>query len=256
MRGERITGTILFAAVLLVGILFCFVTFGYTTATEDGTTVTESYTPFMQTREVAPKGDLDNPSSTTSTSFFDANMDGTGGITYMRIAGPLFLASMVATAVALTLTILPRTTDTRAGGYVGIAASAGYIFSTALLAVGIQWHLVQSSTVNDVLAKSTGMYLAVVFLLFMLIATGMGLVRSHTRVIYGEARAASNDWDAPFGDDEDGEATPTRLLQCPDCSLVVEVDVGFVPTCPDCGFAGRTIQGETAPLTPTGATAD
>ncbi len=241
MQVARVVGTVFLAMTLVFGTVLAFIPTGEAGYEKDGTRTTETYSFFGKVRENSPAGEPADGVGGTSYSWSDSALDGTGGITYLRWAGPLLIVGLLFTIGGLVLTVVPRTSPSVLGGAIALPGAAFILLAVTLAFLGPYMHgndqLVSRIQVDW---RSLAGVLAVLSIGLSTVASGMGLVRSS-----GSSEAMAAGWDHPTGQ----AWVAGRNLRCPDCSTVVTAGYGVVPICPTCNF-GADYAGPAAPPVP------
>lgn len=179
MSGERVVGTALLAVTLVFGLALSIMPLGETWVDDPdtGTRQTETYGMFSKVRETTPAGEAGDGVG-TQWYYTDPVLDESGGITFLRAMGPLMAAALVLTLVAFVLTVVPKTSDRRFGGWFALPAAVLFLSSIVMVVLGTAMHADMLSgpgpQVDWSMAAST---IAVLGILTITIPAGMGLVR-------------------------------------------------------------------------------
>lgn len=243
MQAARVFGTLLLAMTLVFGTVLAFIPLGEAARDESGTRTTDTFSMFGKDHELSPAGEGADGIGDTRISYADASLDGTGGITYLRLMGPALVGGIVLVLGALILTVIPKTSPTVIGGFVAVPGALLILTSVASAFLGSYMHadhlLGRGAQVDW---NSLATTLAVIAIAASTLASGMGLVNARTRDDLAARWAASAGKSAGW--------IAGRNLRCPDCETVVTAGYGVVPICPSCNF-GADYDGPAAPPVPT-----
>lgn len=245
MKAARVFGTLLLAMTLVFGSVLAFIPLGDAAYEKDGTRTTDTYSMFSKYRETTPAGEEADGIGGSEISYSNPTLDGRGGITFLRLMGPILVASMVLVFAGLLLTAIPKTSPSVWGGVVALPGALLILLSVVILVPGaymhaddqlgngaqVDWNAIATSVAVLAIATST-------------IAAGMGLVstgRADTAAAVGAGWGATGVHGTGW--------VAGRNLRCPDCSTVVTAGYGVVPICPTCNF-GADYDGPAAPPVP------
>lgn len=248
MKTARILGTAFLAITLVLGLTMMFMPLGEAWATNDG--VRHEQTLGMFTKTV----DTGSALGPQTWAYLDVGLEGTGGITYLSVAGPVFAFAMFLTLTALILTAIPKAGKTVAGGLVAIPAGVLVVAAIFLWVLGARLHVYDLiSTEAHVIWTRPAVALAFLTSVMPLVAGGMGVVRYRTGLV------EESGWQTTVEHANTHGWVAGRNLRCPDCATVVTAGWSTVPICPTCEFgadyngpAGRPVPARAvyAPATP------
>jgi len=123
---SRIVAIVLLSLTILLGAGGLFLSTGEGWTEQGGVRTTETYSILGVETDVG--------GSTTSHIWGDGSEDGTGGISFLRIAPMVVASGVVFAIVALILIAVPRTAGTVSSGFLGLAAFF-------LILIGVLVHL-------------------------------------------------------------------------------------------------------------------
>ncbi len=246
MQAARVFGALFLALTLVFGSILAFMPLGEAGADQGNVRTTDTFSMFSKYHEQDPAGTKGDQTGGKNIAYSDAALDGTGGITYLRMMGPALLAGLVFVVLALVLTIVPKTSPTIVGGLLALPGALLILASVTLAVLATYMHsydqIAPGSQVDWNMFSAT---LAVLATAGSTIAAGMGLVSTRGRVASGDGVA----WEPEASEARHAGWIAGRNLRCPECSTVVTAGYGVVPICPSCNF-GADYNGTAAPPVP------
>ncbi len=233
MEASRTTGIILLSLALVLGTVSMFMETGEafvkTTSDLGESTYTEEYSFWALGTEIDP---FTGDQVESSDGWYDSAFDGTGGITFLRLAPIALTVGLVFVAVALLLTIVPRTGQGISGGVLAAIGFVDILAAGLLHGTGATLRATQEFGRPDAIIAQWNAYLYAFVALLVLAAGLVGMRRGHVH-----RHEEDHQWDEAFASSIDEEGL--QHLMCPDCHHIERAPFGSVPQCSNCGFSSR-----------------
>lgn len=234
MDGLRTSRTILLSVALLLFLLGIFLPVAHSIVVHNNgepqmTTVEERYSLFGF--ETIVDGPKDVGHSDGETRWSDSSLDGSGGISYLRVTPFTYIIGILFVVAALVTTVLRNVGETRTGG---VLSALGFLtLLVTVVSYGAGLTLRNDDVFVDAWVPEAILmgYLVTFALLLLLIASLLGMISTRVteRVI---ERGVTVEHATPAETDAFGGP---RYFRCNTCGTVETVVGHQHPVCSSCG---------------------